>query len=95
MLFKEESVVHAILVIHGGCFPTYRHVFRKRRKQKSITIAIFMLKWCQNCLMLNICVTYPDKLGEVSTQVTVFIKSTGVSRQVSPVSVLDFCVGNY
>jgi hypothetical protein len=46
----------------------------KTRKAENITIVIFMLNWCQNSLMLSliICITFPDKPGEVSKHVFSF-----------------------
>jgi hypothetical protein len=62
------------LVIHGGCVPANRRVYRKRVALETYNNRHFDVKLAPEFFDASfiICITFPDKPGEGSTQVIVF-----------------------
>jgi hypothetical protein len=62
------------LVIHGGCVPAKRRVYRKRVKRETYNNRHFYVKLAPEFFDTKsiICITFPDKPGEGLTQVTGF-----------------------
>jgi hypothetical protein len=66
--------VQVTVVIHGGCVPPYRRVYRKRVKRETYNNRHFYVKLGPEFFdaTLIICITFPDKPGEGSSRVTGF-----------------------
>jgi hypothetical protein len=66
--------VQVTLVLHGGCVPANRRVYRKRLKKETYNNRHFDIKATPEFFDAKsiICITFPDKLREGSTQVIGF-----------------------